>query len=261
MFLFATLENSETERDTILFLDLILCLRWFSSDREHLCICSPKWYRCGAGEFNQASGLVIAVDIERSLKVATSTKTPAELYRNENVNQDTTNLNSLLGSIPMFADELPLVEQAIVIEKSSIVHPEIAGRGVEYAHGRAAYFYSSRCQGHLSELEILVHRAYSTQNIPHELAAAKFERRCNDYQRCYRMGDGSTFQRARKNASWNQNTMKHEGLCISRQIYKLFCCRWWCRWWYRCPYFNCKALSKILPNFAAETDCIQLSQL
>ena len=74
-----------------------------------------------------------------------------------------------------------------VIEKSPIVHPEIAGRGVEYSHGRAAFYYSSRCNGVLGDMEDLVCRAYDKHNIPQELAA-KFERRTNDYQRCYRMG-------------------------------------------------------------------------
>ena len=112
----------------------------------------------------------------------------------------------------MFADELPLVEQAMAdyenrIEKSPIVHPEIAGRGIEYAHGRAAFFYTSRfepyvwrpcflvciiffllrCQGKLADMEKLCYLAYSKSNIPQELAA-KFERRTNDYQRSYRMG-------------------------------------------------------------------------
>ncbi len=45
------------------------------------------------GELKQASGLVIAVDIERSLKIAASTKSLAELYRDENANQDTSNLS------------------------------------------------------------------------------------------------------------------------------------------------------------------------
>ncbi len=74
----------------------------------------------------------------------------------------------------MFADELPLVEQAMVdygneieIEKSPIVYPEIAGRGIEYAHGRAAYFYGSRCNGKLAEMEALVRLSYSKKNIPH----------------------------------------------------------------------------------------------
>ena len=69
----------------------------------------------------------------------------------------------------MFVDELPLVEQAMVdygnvIEKSPIVHPEIAGRGVEYSHGRAAFFYSSRCNGVLGEMEDLVCRAHDKHN-------------------------------------------------------------------------------------------------
>ena len=92
----------------------------------------------------------------------------------------------------MFRDELPLVEQAMVdgggkIEPSPIVHPEIAGRGVEYAHGRAAFFYASRCNGKLAEMEGLAYQACDKHNIPQELAA-KFERRTNDYQRPYRVG-------------------------------------------------------------------------
>ena len=196
------------------------------------------------GELKQASGLVIAVDIERSLKIAASTKSLAELYRDENANQDTSNLNSLLGSIPMFADELPLVEQAMVdygnaIEKSPIVHPEIAGRGVEYAHGRAAYFYSSRCQGHLSEMERLVHRAYSTQNIPQEIAA-NFERRCNDYQRCYRMGVLSKdLEKMRAEIKTHRNMRDYHVKFINSSVADDDT---------DVHILNCKALSKILPQ-------------
>jgi hypothetical protein len=192
----------------------------------------------------EASGLVIAVDIERSLKIAASTKSLAELYRDENANQNTFNLNSLLGSIPMFADELPLVEQAMVdfgnaIEKSPIVHPEIAGREVEYDHRRAAYFYSSRCQGHSSEMESLVYRAYSTQNIPQELAA-KFERRCNDYQCCYRMGVLSKdLKKMRAEIKTHRNMRDYHVKFINSSVADDDT---------DVHILNCKALSKILPQ-------------
>ena len=80
-----------------------------------------------------------------------------------------------------------MVDYGNEIEKSPIVHPEIAGRGVEYSHGRAAFYYSSQCNGVLGEMENLVCRAYDKRDIPQELVA-KFERRTNDYMRSYRMG-------------------------------------------------------------------------
>jgi hypothetical protein len=111
-------------------------------------------------------------------------------------------------------EQLPLVEQAMVdygneIEKSPIVHPEIAGRGIEYAHGRAAYFYGSRCNGKLAEMEALVRLSYSKKNIPQELSA-KFERRTNDYQRCYRMGVLSKdLEKMRKEIKTHRNMLDY----------------------------------------------------
>ena len=146
--------------------------------------------------------------------------------------------------IPFFSKPPLLVEQAMVdygnaIEKSPIVHPEIAGRGVEYAHGRAAYFYSSRCQGHLSEMERLVHRAYSTQNIPQELAA-KFERRCNDYQRCYRMGVLSKdLEKMRAEIKTHRNMRDYHVKFINSSVADDDT---------DVHILNCKALSKILPQ-------------
>ncbi len=59
----------------------------------------------------------------------------------------------------MFADELPLVQQVIndfgnMVEASLIVHLKIVGRGVEYARARAAYDYTSKCEGALADLGV-----------------------------------------------------------------------------------------------------------
>jgi hypothetical protein len=166
------------------------------------------------GQLSKSSSLKVAVDVNRAILVATKASTPAEMYRDENQSVDTSNLSAVLSAIPMFADELPLVEQAMVdygneIKKSPIVHPEIAGRGIEYAHGRAAYFYGSRCNGKLAEMEALVRLSYSKKNIPQELSA-KFERRTNDYQRCYRMGVLSKdLEKMRKEIKTHRNMLDY----------------------------------------------------
>ena len=122
-------------------------------------------------------------------------KEPVDTYQDAD-GQDNSSLEGLMNSLPMFADELPLVEQVMVnygntIEASPIVHPEIAGRGVEHAHGRAAWKYSSQCQGALADMKMLVLRAYNVQTQPQSLMA-KYERRTRDYTRSCRMGTSSS---------------------------------------------------------------------
>jgi hypothetical protein len=100
-----------------------------------------------------------------------------------------------MGNLPMFKEELPLVEQVMVnygntIEPSPIVHPEIAGRGVECAHGRAAWKCSSQCQGVLADMKMLVMCACNKTTQPQALMC-KCERRTRDYTRSHRMGTSS----------------------------------------------------------------------
>ena len=132
---------------------------------------------------------------------------------------------------------LDVIDNAI--EKSPIVHPEIAGRGVEYSHGRAAYFYASRCTGRLAEIESLVYSAYSKRNIPQELTA-KYERRCNDYQRSYRMGVISKdLEKMRKEIKTHRNMIDYHHNFIHSPSADDDS---------DAHIFNRKALSKILPQ-------------
>jgi hypothetical protein len=175
------------------------------------------------GELSSSNGLMVGLDVDHAIACAAEVECPNDAYRDDNAAADESNLSFILGGIPMFADELPLVEQAMVdygnrIEKSPIVHPEIAGRGVEYAHGRAAFFYASRCQGKLAEMEELVYRAYDKKNIPQELAA-KFERRTNDYQRSYRMGVLSKdLEKMREEIKTHRNMMDYHATFIKSEV-------------------------------------------
>jgi hypothetical protein len=136
---------------------------------------------------------VVAIDVNHAItRAALCAETQVDMYHDENAVNSTLHLHALLGGIPMFASELPMAEAAMSdygnkIDKNPTVHPEIAGRGIEYAHGRAAFYYKSRCKGKLAEMKELCYGAYSIKNIPEELMA-KYERRTNDYQRAYRMG-------------------------------------------------------------------------
>jgi hypothetical protein len=124
-----------------------------------------------------------------------------------------------MGNLPMFKDELPLVEQVMVnygntIEPSPIVHPEIAGRGVEYAHGRAAWKYSSQCQGVLADMKMLVLRAYNKTTQPQTLMS-KYERRTRDYIRSYRMGTSSKdLEKMRAEIKTHRNMLDYHTNCV-----------------------------------------------
>ena len=136
---------------------------------------------------------------------------------------DTSSLEAVLGKIPMFANELPLVEQAMVdyghtIEASPIVHPEIAGRGVEHAHGRAAWYYRSKCEGKVDAMEDLCRRACQKKNTPQALGA-KFERRTRDYTRCYRMGVMSKdLEKMRKEIKTHRNMKDYHQKFIESEV-------------------------------------------
>ena len=104
-------------------------------EREYMFV-KPSKIIVGQGELSKATGLKIAIDIEDVIAAAATATTPEEIYTDINEKEDSNHLHSILSAIPMFADELPLVEQAMAdhenrIEKSPIVHPEIAGRGIE----------------------------------------------------------------------------------------------------------------------------------
>jgi hypothetical protein len=180
-------------------------------ERECACV-RPSDTIVTQGELAKATGLTVAVNIDRVLSRAADFKTPVDTCLDNNAEDDTNNLQGILATMPLFTDELPLIEQAMVdfgnkIEPSPIVHPEIAGRGVEHAHGRPAFFYANRCKGKLPEMEGLVHLACGVKNIPQELAA-KCERRTNYYQRSYRCGVLSKdLEKMRKEIKTHRNMM------------------------------------------------------
>jgi hypothetical protein len=152
----------------------------------------PSCVEIISGDRSKCKDLRVRVEVGHCVAIASFLKEPNDTHIDHAAADDTSSLEVVLGKIPMFANELPLVEQAMVdyghaIEASPIVHPEIAGRGVEHAHGRAAWYYRSKCEGKVDAMEDLCRRACQKKNTPQALGA-KFERRTRDYMRCYRMG-------------------------------------------------------------------------
>jgi hypothetical protein len=95
------------------------------------------------GDLKKSPELAVGVDAGQAIAKLALQKDPADIHQDTD-GQDERSLEGLMGNLPMFKDELPLVEQVMVncgntVEPSPIVHPEIAGRGVECAHGRAAW--------------------------------------------------------------------------------------------------------------------------
>jgi hypothetical protein len=83
----------------------------------------PSHFVVIQGDLSQSNGLNVAVDVDRSIRFAVNAETPVDMYNDESVEKSTNNLHAVLGTLPMFADELLLVEQAMVdfdnaIEKS-----------------------------------------------------------------------------------------------------------------------------------------------
>ena len=98
------------------------------------------------------------------------------------------------------------------------MHPEIAGRGVEHAHGRAAWHYRNKCQGKVDDVEGLCRRAHQKKNIPQSLGA-KFERRTRDYMRCYRMGVMSKdLEKMRKEIKTHRNMKDYHQKFIESEV-------------------------------------------
>jgi hypothetical protein len=183
----------------------------------------PSCITVERGERTKCADLRVRVCVGHCLQIATYLKEPNDIYVDTAAADDTTSLEAVLGRIPMFADELPLVEQAMVdyghtIEASPIVHPEIAGRGVEYAHGRAAWYYRNKCEGKVDDMEGLCRRAYQKKNIPQSLGA-KFERRTRDYMRCYRMGVMSKdLEKMRKEVKTHRNMKDYHQKFIESEV-------------------------------------------
>jgi hypothetical protein len=134
----------------------------------------------------------VYVDLDAAEELAATQQPPEIIYHDPGSEEDDKNLEAVVGKLPMFVNELPLIDQMIkdfgnVLAVSPIVHCELAGRGVEYANGRAKYDYRNKCTGQVALMEGLCRSAYGNYNIPQHLMA-KFERRVRDYMRAYRMG-------------------------------------------------------------------------
>jgi hypothetical protein len=147
------------------------------------------------GELKRAQNLCVSFDLPAYLQFAAAfDDNPQELYQDIQHNQQSS-LEEVLGQLPMFVNELGLIAQVVadyenILEISPIVHCELTGRGIEYANGRATWDFRNKCEGKLADLESLCRSAYSKRNIP-QLLMAKYERRCRDYMRSYRMGADS----------------------------------------------------------------------
>jgi hypothetical protein len=174
----------------------------------------PSCITVERGERTKCADLRVRVCVGHCLQIATCLKEPKDTHVDTAAADDTTSLEAALGRTPTFADELPLVEQAMVdcghtIEASPIVHPEIAGRGVEHAHGRAAWCCRNKCEGKVGDMEDLFRRACQKKNIPQSLGA-KFERRTRCYTRCCRMGVTSKdLEKMRKETKTHRNVKDH----------------------------------------------------
>jgi hypothetical protein len=156
------------------------------------------------GSLGKSADLRVYVDVPACEELAAGIRNNERLPDQTRLNgiywdedaEEEDNLQSIIGKLPMFVNELPLIEQIVkdygnILAVSPIVHCEIAGRGVEYANGRAKWHYRDRCCGDMSKMESLCKAAYGRKNIPQELMA-KYERRVRDYMRAYRMGVPTT---------------------------------------------------------------------
>ena len=190
----------------------------FEAREVDLAYVRPSSVTVITGSIKKATGLSVGVDVLFALNRAVEyqgSENPAGVYVDENGGySEEATLKSILSAIPMFADELPLVEQSMVdfgnaIEPSPIVHPEIAGCGVEYAHGRAAHYYANKCEGRVAEMEKLCRDAYGARNIPRSLNS-KYCRRADDYQRSYRMGVlSSDLEKMREEIKTHRNMLDY----------------------------------------------------
>ena len=149
------------------------------------------------GTLERAQGLRIALDptayMENVVALNLNLANWTDLYQDdEGLKKNPASLMEILGALPMFANELSWIAQVVQdfgnkLEISPIVHCELAGRGIEYANGRATWDFRNGCTGKIADLEGLCRRAFSACVIPHHLTA-KYERRVRDYMRSYRMG-------------------------------------------------------------------------
>ena len=108
-----------------------------------------------AGERSKATGLRVFVDLYESEEVAALLVNPVDIYQDTD-DEDDDNLEALIGRLPMFVNELPLIDQIVkdfgnILAVSPIVHCELAGRGVEYANGHAKYYYRNKCKGEVPQ--------------------------------------------------------------------------------------------------------------
>ena len=144
------------------------------------------------GALSRADGLRVSINVPAYERSVAGLVDKQKLYHDTAAYDSNISLTAVLDLLPMFVNEKSWIEQVVadfdnILEVSPIVHCEIAGRGIEYANGRAKWDFRNGCTGKLSELEPLCRRAYGKYNIPQELAA-KYERRVRDYMRSYRMG-------------------------------------------------------------------------
>jgi hypothetical protein len=65
-----------------------------------------------SGKLASADGLRVAIDVNRTIAIAAKGNEPTDMCRDDGA-VDTSNLQSMLGAMPMFRVELPLVEQAM----------------------------------------------------------------------------------------------------------------------------------------------------
>ena len=163
-------------------------------EHDHLYV-RPSAIVTITGCLSRSIGLRIALDpdlYEEDLPLAKLLKDPQLIYQDNSPDDATNSLVNIIGNLPMFVNELSWIAQVVhdfgnALEISPIVHCELAGRGIEYANGRATWDFRNGCTGKIADLESLCRRAYSACVIPQSLMA-KYERRIRDYMRSYRMG-------------------------------------------------------------------------
>jgi hypothetical protein len=146
-----------------------------------------------AGERSKAANLRVFVDIPTYAEFVAIVESKIDLYDDTAAeSQGSQSLLEVCGQLPMFVNELPLIDQVVkdfgnILVVSPIVHCDIAGCGIEYANGRAKWCYRNKSVGNLAQMEALCRESYGSYNIPRALMA-KYERRVRDYMRSYRMG-------------------------------------------------------------------------
>lgn len=115
-----------------------------------------------------------------------------------------------LNSLPMFRDEMPQCEAVLHayghrLQMSPRYHCECAGEGIEFDNGRSKWYFRKCNDFSTDGFKRAAATSMSKSNLPRALSA-KYERRCRDYVRCYRLGcETNGLEKMRKEIKSHRN--------------------------------------------------------